>query len=457
MSEGGTSETREIRDTFGGGELKLPGLKLTVMEGPDRGRELVARRGVLSVGTASDNDLVVTDDSVSRRHLEIRLRTDEVRAIDLRSTNGTYVDGVRIVECVLSAGSLIRIGSTAIRASRIEEPVIVPISGRDRFGGLLGQSAAMRQVFAVLERVAPTEATVLIQGETGTGKEVAAEAIHAGSPRAEGPFVALDCGAIAPSLVESELFGHVRGAFTGAISDRAGAFEEADGGTLFLDEIGELPLELQPKLLRALETRQIRRLGAAQARKVDVRILAATNRDLAAEVNAGNFREDLYFRLAVVQVELPPLRARREDIPVLVRQFVERLAPGSQPPSPETLKALAAQPWPGNVRELRNAVERAIALAAPDDRASTSPDLMAPPPTDRMAPLFDLPIKEAVERWTELFERAYLEHALRMCGGSVSGAARRIGVNRRFVQRLMKRLGMREGSEPEELEEPDEG
>ncbi len=444
MSFDPSKETRELRDVSqAGAQLTLPGIKLTVIEGPDRGKEAIARRGSLKVGTAEDNDLIVGDDAVSRRHFEVRLRGDEVRVVDLSSTNGTWIDGIKIIEAILSPGSLIRAGSTAIRAGAVEEPVIVPLSSKTAFGGLLGQSSAMRQVFGIFERAALTDATILVEGETGTGKEVAAEAIHQSSLRREGPFVAIDCGAIAASLVESELFGHVKGAYTGAIADRRGVFEEADCGTLFLDEIGELPLELQPKLLRALETRTIRRVGETQTRKVDVRIVAATNRDLAAAVNRGTFREDLYFRLAVVQVRLPPLRTRREDIPILVRHFVERFAPGSVPPSNEMMQALAAKPWPGNVRELRNAVERALALSAPASRSGT-----AEPETNTleaaMAPLLQMPLKDAVEEWSARFERVYLTNAMRIAGDSVSETARMSGVNRRFVQRMMKRLGMRE-------------
>jgi DNA-binding NtrC family response regulator len=433
----------------GGGEwLELPGLKLTVVEGPDRGRESVARRGVVRIGSSTDNDLVLTDGAVSRRHLEVRLRGDEVHVVDLDSTNGTLVDGVRVMEAVLSPASLIRVGSTAIRVTPVEEPVVVPLSPRTSFGALLGTSPAMREAFSVLERAAPTEATVLITGETGTGKELAAEAVHAHSPREGGPFVTIDCGAIAASLVESELFGHVRGAFTGAIADRKGAFEEADGGTLFLDEIGELPLELQPKLLRVLEKREVRRVGSTQPRKVNVRVVAATNRDLAAEVNVGNFREDLYFRLAVVHVKLPPLRQRKMDIPFLVHHFIERFAPGSAPLSDEMVAALSSRSWPGNVRELRNAVERAVAMSAP---AAAEGE----PPADAslhrsMQSHFGLPIKEAIERWSEAFERAYLEHVLHLSRGSVSGAARLAGVNRKYIQRLLKRHGMTARPDPED-------
>jgi len=366
---------------------------------------------------------------------------------------------VGIVEAILSPASLIRIGATVIRASAVEEAVIVPLSTRERFGSLLGRSVAMREVFAVLERAAPTDATVLIEGETGTGKELAAEAIHQHSARKEGAFVTVDCGAVAAQLIESELFGHVRGAFTGAIADRRGVFEEAHGGTLFLDEIGELPLELQPKLLRALEKREIRRVGASQSRQIDVRVVAATNRDLVMEVNRGAFREDLFYRLAVVRIRLPPLRGRREDIALLAQHFVDCFASGSGPLSPEMLRALASRPWPGNVRELRNAVQRAIALSrspgAPSEQSAEQSLEVAPPPGGPAAPdmsqLFALPFKDAVGTWTEAFERAYLEHALRVSGGSVSGAARIAGVNRRFVQRAMRRHGMRATDDDDEL------
>jgi len=434
-------ETRIVSDDRGE-SLQLPGLKLTVVEGPDRGAEVVARRGIVRVGSASDADLVLTDSAVSRRHLEIRLG-NELRVTDLRSTNGTKVDGVRVIEAVLSPGQLVHLGETTLRVSTVDEPVLIPLSPKDRFGPLLGKSAPMRQLFSILERVAPTDATLLVTGETGTGKEVVAEAVHDASPRAEGPFIALDCGAVSASLMESELFGHARGAFTGAVGERRGVFEAADGGTLFLDELGELPLDLQPKLLRVLEKREVRRVGESTARRVDVRVIAATNRDLAAEVNRGAFREDLYFRLAVVQVELPPLRARREDIPTLVRHFVEQLVPGSPPPSRQLLDRLAAKAWPGNVRELRNAVERTLALhgvSAPGE----DPARISAVPGELLPSLLELPYKEGFDRWVAHYERNYVQHALRLSGGSVSEAARRSGVTRRHIQRLMKRHGLRD-------------
>jgi len=436
--------TRVITDQSQLKHLTLPGIKLSVIAGPARGKEIIARRGIIRVGTSEDNDLVINDDSVSRRHLELRLRGDEIRAVDLRSTNGTTINGVKIKEAIVEAGAIIKVGDTELRTAAVQEPVSIPLSSKTNFGGLLGKSTAMRQVFGVLERVAPSEATVLIQGETGTGKEVTAEAIHSHSSRAEGPFLAIDCGAIAANLVESELFGHAKGAFTGAMTERRGVFEDADGGTLFLDEIGELPLEMQPKLLRALETRTIRRLGETRSRKIDVRVVAATNRDLAEEVNRGTFREDLYFRLAVVQVELPPLRQRRDDIPALVRHFISRFDPKSPAPSKELMNNLAAQPWTGNVRELRNAVERALALSAPGP-SNTEQQITEANADEAMSFLFDLPIKEATEKWTSDFERKYIEYALQRSGGSVSEAARQCGVNRRYVQRLMKRLGIRSG------------
>jgi DNA-binding NtrC family response regulator len=436
-------ETDILTDPSDPGDLLLPGLKLTVVEGPDQGRETTAKKGVVRVGTSTSADLVLTDGAVSRRHFEVRQRAGDVRVRDLDSTNGTVVDGVRVFEAVLPPGALIRVGTTAIRVTPVQEPIVVPLSKRERFGGLLGRSTAMRQAFAVLERVAPTEATVLIEGETGTGKELAAEAIHNESSRAEGPFVAVDCGAIVHDLVESHLFGHVRGSFTGAVADKRGAFEEAEGGTLFLDEIGELPLDLQPKLLRALEKRAVQRVGETRPRPIDVRVVAATNRNLAAEVNKGTFREDLYYRLAVVTVELPPLRSRREDIPLLVRHFLDRLRPAATP-SEEMLQTMTSRPWRGNVRELRNAVERAVALMPPPDAGAESEDALRERISQAIEPLLGLTMKEANERLREMFERRYLEHVLALSGGSVSGAARLAEVNRRYLQRLMIKHNLRQ-------------
>ena len=427
-------------------ELRLPGLRLTVLEGPDAGRSVAVTAACVGVGTAPDNAIVLTDPGVSRHHFELRTEVSGVIVRDLGSTNGTFVDGLRVREVFLSPGSLIRAGDSALRAVTVDEVMAVPLSAREHFGRLTGRSHEMRYVFAVLERVSPTNVTVLIEGETGTGKELAAEAIHMRSTRASMPFIPVDCGAIAENLVESELFGHVRGAFTGAIGDRKGAFEEANGGTLFLDEVGELPLELQPKLLRALEMREIRRVGTSRSVKVDVRLLAATNRDLAAEVNRGAFREDLFYRLAVVRVRLPPLRTRREDIAVLVRSFFRLLSPSSPMPSDEMLAALAARDWPGNVRELRNAVERALAMTRPAGPVSLVKDAgEAASIRAAAAPLLGLPLKEATDKWVDIFRHMYVTHLLNTTG-SVTAAARAAAMSRRQLQRIMASLGIRDES-----------
>ena len=319
------------------------------------------------------------------------------------------------------------------------------MSAREGEGALVGESAAMVQLLALLERVAASEIDVLVRGESGTGKEVVARELVRRSARAARPFVVVDCGALSPSLVESELFGHVRYAFTGAERDRQGAFEAANGGTLLLDEVGELPLDLQPKLLRALEAREVRRVGETHARRIDVRMVAATHRDLEALVASGRFREDLYYRLAKVTLDVPPLRARRGDIDRLVRRLVgsedlvERLFP------PPVLAAMAAHPWPGNVRELRNYVERSLVL-------EQAPPLSSRPPGDpagdaegavRLPVDRDVPFRVAKERAVEAFERAYLAPLLESCGGNVSKAARVARMDRMYLHQLAEKHGFR--------------
>ncbi|HEY8089830.1 MAG TPA: sigma-54-dependent Fis family transcriptional regulator, partial [Polyangiaceae bacterium] len=258
--------------------VPLAGIDLAVIEGPDRSERAVVGAGTTRVGTSASNHLRLTDRAVSRVHCELHLLDRSVRIVDAGSTNGTFAEGVRIADAELGPGAVFRIGTTSIRIETANAPTRVPISARDHFGGLLGGSLAMRRVYAVLEKLAAAETTALIHGETGTGKELAARAVHEASRRARGAFVTVDCGAIAETLIESELFGHVRGAFSGAHVERRGLFEEAHGGTLFLDEIAELPLSLQPKLLRVLEAREVRRVGANTSRPVDVRVLAATHR-----------------------------------------------------------------------------------------------------------------------------------------------------------------------------------
>ncbi|HEX6240432.1 MAG TPA: sigma-54 dependent transcriptional regulator, partial [Polyangiales bacterium] len=325
------------------------------------------------------------------------------------------------------------------------------------FGELIGDSVEMRRVYAVLERVASSDTTLLIEGETGTGKDVAARSVHAASARKDGPFVPVDCGAIPEGLIESELFGHVRGAFSGALGDRRGVFEEAHGGTLFLDEIGEMPLSVQAKLLRALETRSIRRVGSNAERPIDVRIVAATNRSLAAAANAGTFRSDLYYRLAVIELKLPPLRARSEDIPALAQHFFERLSgPGRDLP-PAFLQTLTTRAFPGNVRELRNFIERSVSLGFVDDAPAAPREQLAQSVgeagLESIVPLH-LPLKDARQVWTESFEQIYVRSMLKKTGGNLTRAAELSGVNRRFLQRLVARLGLRGSAGTDAEDEP---
>jgi len=436
--------------------VRIWSVALAVIDGPSRGARATVGSEIARVGTADGNDLVLADRTVSRFHCELSVRGDTIVIRDCGSTNGTLIDGVRVREAEIPPGTLVRIGGSAFRVELGDEPAFIEVSGRPSFGELVGASVEMRRVYAILERIAHGDATVLIQGETGTGKDVVARSLHAASPRAKGPFVAVDCGAIPEHLVESELFGHVRGAFTGATADRKGVFEEADGGTLFLDEIGEMPIALQPKLLRAIESRSIRRVGSSAARTVDVRIVAATNRALAASINQGSFREDLYYRLAVVELRLPPLRARRDDIPALAAHFFRQLTGQERELPAEFVASLTGRGWPGNVRELKNYLERSVSLGtiaprrgpaegAADAAAGAAADATTDATADAIERLvaLHLPLKEARDEWTKSFEVVYVRAMLRMVGGNVTRAAERAGVSRRFLQRMMARLGIK--------------
>lgn len=432
--------------------LEFPSVHLTVIEGPDRGLSLRLSTETARIGTGEHCALRLKDLTVSRLHCVIEVRRNAVHIVDTNSTNGTFIEAVRVRDADITSGSTLRTGATAIRVDLDDEPMRVPVSDKTSLGDLIGGSIEMRRVYALIERAAPTDVVVLIEGETGTGKEVVARTIHELSRRSKGPFVTVDCGSISENLIESELFGHIRGAFSGAISNRAGLFEEAEGGTIFLDEIGELPPALQPKLLRVLENREARRIGANSVTKVDARIIAATNRDLAQSVNDGSFREDLYFRLAVLSLRLPPLRARREDTPALVKHFYERIVgPGAEPPR-ELLKAIMARAWRGNVRELRNVVERSVLLDWHQGPGTEGPPSAAegaelPAGLGAFVPL-NLPLKEARLAWTEQFESVYVRAMLEATGGNVSMAAEAAGVNRRYMQRIMVRLGMRDEGPP---------
>jgi DNA-binding NtrC family response regulator len=419
--------------------LALRAVDVTVVGGPDTGgaARMTGRR--LAIGTAPDNDLVLTDRTVSRHHVVLESTGDEVRLRDLDSTNGTRVDGVRVLSAVAEAGRRVTLGDTTLELSDPAEAPRVELAGTDRFGGLVGSSLLMRELYAILERAAGSDASVLLHGETGTGKELAAEAIHEESSRRDGPFVVVDCGAIPSTLFESELFGHVRGAFTGAIRDQTGLLVQASGGTIFLDEIGELLPELQPKLLRALERREVRPVGAGRSVGIDVRVIAATHRDLPTEVNRGTFREDLYFRLAVLRVRLPPLRARSEDVPRLVRLFVDRLAPERADDADEITATLAHRSFPGNVRELRNAVEELLVLGG---FARRQPPGATRAEAGFAEELFDLSYKEASDAALQRFQREYVARLLARTSGNVSLAAREADMSRRYLQTLVARLGL---------------
>ncbi|MFZ5445275.1 MAG: sigma 54-interacting transcriptional regulator [Myxococcota bacterium] len=416
-------------------------LRLNVVAGPDAGARVVLRRDTLVIGTHESADLRLTDDTVSRFHCELAREQGRLAVRDLGSRNGTSIDGVQVERAWAEPGQRLTLGRTTLELTKGEagESARVPL-GRERFGALVGRSVAMRTAFSLLERAAASDATVLLEGETGTGKEGAAEGIHEASARAKRPFVVVDCGAIPPQLLESELFGHERGAFTGAVARREGAFEAARGGTVFLDEVGELPAELQPRLLRVLERREVKPVGATHYLPVDVRIIAATHRALRAEVNSKSFRADLYYRLAVLVVRLPALRERADDLPLLVEALLEQLHASTLPEAaavraPETLERLARHAWPGNVRELRNWVERSLALREPPALESAAEAAASPTAT--------LDLKDARARASLQFERQYLEDMLARTGNNVAKAAREAGVDRKYFYRLLYRHGLR--------------
>jgi len=418
---------------------------LVVIEGPDAGKSFALEGeepGPVLLGQSEACAMRIDDREVSRRHVALDVEGRRLRITDLKSTNGTFVDGVAVVEALLAGGEIVRLGSSALRVDRHEPGGrTARAPRRTGFGRFVGQSPEMTRLYPLVERLADSEVSLVIEGETGTGKEVLAEAIHEHSPRRNGPYVVLDCTAIPPNLAESELFGHERGAFTGATNRRVGVFEQADGGTLFIDEIGDLDVGLQPKLLRALERGEVRRVGGNSLLKVDVRVIAATRRDLDRAVQEGLFRDDLFHRLAVGRIALPPLRRRRGDIAVLARQFWSELSPGTQLPH-HLLQRWESYDWPGNVRELKNAIARQLVAG------DVSADFEEEPPADvgdalagaersmREVLHARLPFPVARLRVLEALQKAYVERALAEHDGSVERAAAALGIGRRYFHIL---------------------
>jgi DNA-binding NtrC family response regulator len=447
--------------------------------------EYVFDKDVITIGAMEDNDIVIDDETVSRNHCRISLDRDSYIIADLDSTNGTFVNRVRVREAYLRPDCTVTLGKTEIRFMPVDENLRIVPSDKDRFGEMIGRNAKMREIYAILEKIAPTDATVIIEGETGTGKEVVARTIHQQSRRREGPFIVFDCGAVPENLIESELFGHEKGSFTGAITTRQGVFEMGNGGVVFMDELGELNKDLQPKLLRVLEQREVRRVGGSRSIRVDVRIIAATNRKLEEEVKAGRFREDLFYRLSVVRVVLPPLRERKEDIPLLVQHFLDTCNFNKDGKGERKVTSvsssvwdhLAAYDWPGNVRELLNVVERAVSFAdtsvfevrdlpdhiarlpvvaraprvpsgVPEKRASAEPDALE----DEVGAEIDLSeFKEAKEKWVSKFERAYVYELLKKNGMNISHAASEANIDRKYFRKLMKKYGISTDADAESV------
>ncbi|HUH03560.1 MAG TPA: sigma 54-interacting transcriptional regulator [Kofleriaceae bacterium] len=414
---------------------------------PDLARVIVDRPGgpevfplsvqPIVIGKDRSVNVVLDDPHVSRYHVRLTLTARGVRVEDLQSRNGTHINGVRVEDVVLEDAAVLTLGLTNVRLE------LGQIAERRAFGNAIGSSPAMQAVFSVLHKLAPSEVSLLLTGETGTGKDVLARAIHEGSPRKGKPFAVFDCGAVAANLIESDLFGHDKGAFTGATGTREGVFERGNGGTVFLDEIGELPLELQPRLLRVIEQRQVTRVGGQETRHVDIRLVAATNRDLEAEVEAGRFRQDLFFRLAAAVVSIPPLRERLDDLPALVQVMLADLGTNLNVSS-GVLAALAAYDWPGNVRELRNVIDSAVALA---DGPTLEPRHLlffrlqgrTNARGARAETLDRLPLGG---RALEMLERVAIKQTLEQTGGNKAQAARMLGIASSTLYEKLKKYDM---------------
>ncbi len=419
-----------------------PGGVFLVIKGPDRGEQVVLRGPIITFGSAPGCDLVLSDRTVSRRHATASLEDGQVIVRDLSSTNGSFTHGSRFKEITLSHGAEMKLGKTVLKFLPQEEAVEPEETAEENFGQLIGRDTKMRRLFGLLRDIAPSDTTVLIEGETGTGKELIAEEVHRHSQRADGPFVVFDCGAVPRELIESALFGHVKGSFTGAVSDRKGAFAEAHGGTIFLDEIGELALDLQPALLRALDKRAVRRIGSNIYDQIDVRVVAATNRDLREEVARKGFREDLYYRLAVIRVHLPALRERGRDIDLLTDHFVHQF--GNERAlqiSAEDMQRLRSYTWPGNVRELRNVIERACVLSK-GETLNIDDALGEGLPQVPIGIRIGLPFKEAKGQLVEQFEREYIIDLMKRHKMNLSAAAREAQIDRKHLRELLRKYGL---------------
>ena len=433
----GTATKRHAR----GGTPLVRSIKVAVVRGPDTGKSAAAREAhPLTLGTAADNDLVLGDPTVSRYHVEVVPAERGLRVKDLGSLNGTFIGRVLVDDATVPPGTRLSIGETVVELGEASVVASAATEEAPEVPGLVAASDAMREVVRRVSAVASSDVPVLVQGETGTGKEVVARGIHALSERCDKPFEIVDCGSMPATLVASELFGHERGAFTGADQRRTGAFERADGGTIFLDEIGELPLEVQPALLGVLERRRFRTLGGTKEIDVDVRVVSATHRDIRPGVNQSTFRPDLYFRLAVARLTLPPLRERPDDIEPLVRQFVLELTgdPSVTPFGESALERLRALVWTGNVRELRNVVENALAMGTLEEDLGLAAEVSSRAETEHVEPY-----RRARSSVIARFEAEYLGHLIQLTGGNASEAARRAGMDRPYLLTLLRKHGLR--------------
>ncbi len=458
MSDALGKGSTEVSKGFASSNRLAKGCVLVVVDGPNAGSTFDVDGAASSrvfVGQSKSCDIRLEDPQVSRRHAALETSNAGVRLQDLNSTNGTFVNGLRVFDALIVGGETLRFGATTLRVESLTE-VPPPSSEADRFGNTLGRSAVMRRLYSHCEKLARAMVPVLIEGETGTGKEVLAESLHDASSRRDGPFVVLDCTTIAPSLAEATIFGHERGAFTGAVTSHPGVFEEAHGGTLFIDEIGDLEMSLQAKLLRAIERGEVRRVGGSRVVKVDVRILSATRRNIEKEIQDGRFRDDLYFRLAVGRIELPPLRRREGDVAFLAQTFARKFSEadggGKHVLGDDLLERLEAYPFPGNVRELRNLVVQHLALGALPSLDATAVTVGAPnegpignsetsEPGDDFERVLarDLPFFSARDAIARAFEHHYLVRVLAQHGGHVGNAAAAAGIGRRYFQRIRNR------------------